>query len=100
MKKFVSILLVIIMCLSYHFILVVHASTLDTKSDSAVMQEGKSTQARTDKKDSTDGSDTKDDAASGVSMSEVSLCIDNKMYMRACSRHTQTAISRSVQTEM
>lgn len=78
MKKFVSILLVIIMCLSYHFILVVHASTLDTKSDSAVMQEGKSTQARTDKTDSTDGSDTKDDAASGVSMSEVSLCIDNK----------------------
>lgn len=40
MKKFVSILLVIIMCLSYHFILVVHASTLDAKSDSAVMQEG------------------------------------------------------------
>ena len=75
MKKFVSILLVIIMCLSYHFILIVHASTLDAKSDSAVMQEGKSTQARTDKTDSTDGSDTKDDAASGVSMSEVSLCI-------------------------
>lgn len=51
MKKFVSILLVIIMCLSYHFILVVHASTLDAKSDSAVMQEGKSTQAQADKPD-------------------------------------------------
>lgn len=84
MKKFVSILLVIIMCLSYHFILVVHASTLDAKSDSAVMQAGKSTQAQTDKPDNEAGAgakdeaDHKDDAASGASMSEVSLCIDNK----------------------
>ncbi len=77
MKKFVSVLLVIMMCLSYHFTLIVHASTLDT-ADSVVLQDVKSSQVQADKSDSTDGVDSKDDAASDVQMSEVSLCIDNK----------------------
>lgn len=75
MKKFVSILLVIIMCLSYHFILVVHASTLDAKSDSAVMQEGKSTQAQADKPDNKAGAGAKDDAASRMMQLRAHQCL-------------------------